>query len=99
MELETLCTEVLLADELRTAAEHDTDYNVRNPAIYHALALATQLGYPAGIRLDPTEPDWPVAYIDLPTGQVSWHLPAYPGTWDGHDTPTKLARCRAYGDV
>lgn len=45
-------------------------------------------------------------YIDLPTGQVSWHyhdshaslfedLPAYSGTWDGHSTEEKYARLAA----
>ena len=49
--------------------------------------------------------DWRTAcFIDLPTGQVSWHiaqadlplfghLPRGAGrVWDGHDTPTKYAR-------
>lgn len=45
-------------------------------------------------------------YIDLPTGQVSWHfhdrdaeifahLPQYEGEWDGHDTPEKYRRVAA----
>lgn len=45
-------------------------------------------------------------YIDLPTGQVSWHfhdshaylfagLPPYRGAWDGHDTPEKYNRLAA----
>ena len=45
-------------------------------------------------------------YIDLPTGQVSWHihdremvqfshLPSYEGEWDGHDTPEKYRRLAA----
>jgi hypothetical protein len=42
-------------------------------------------------------------YIDLPTGQASWHfhdddaelfagLPPYIGEWDGHSTPEKYER-------
>jgi hypothetical protein len=45
-------------------------------------------------------------YIDLPTGQVSWHfhdddahlfdtLPPYAGAWDGHDTAEKYRRLNA----
>lgn len=80
------------------AEQVDTDerYKVRNGLIYHAMAVATEYGYRCGIGLDPAEPQWPVAYIDLPTGQISWHLPAYPGTWDGHDHETKSERIRTY---
>ncbi len=49
------------------------------------------------------EDDWRwIVYIDLPAGQVSWHihdserewfnLPDYPGVWDGHTTEEKYAR-------
>lgn len=72
------------------------DYQRRNEAIYQALAEAATLGYPHGIRLDPDQPDWPVAYIDLPTGQVSWRLPAYPGAWDGHNRDMQHARIQAF---
>lgn len=88
--------EELLAEVLQAIVEHDTDYPTRNQLIYQALHLAVELGYPAGFRLDPNEPDWPVAMIQLPVGQVSWHLPAFPNPWDGHDTPTKLGRCLEY---
>jgi hypothetical protein len=52
-------------------------------------------------------PEWHgCVYIDLPTGQVSWHyhdreaylfenLPPYEGEWDGHDTPEKYRRVEA----
>lgn len=48
--------------------------------------------------------DWMwIVYIDLPTGQVSWHiqdregllfnhLPVLPNKWDGHDTKEKYRR-------
>ena len=46
-------------------------------------------------------------YIDLPTGQASWHyhdsqahlfahLPPYAGTWDGHTTEQKYERIAGY---
>ena len=54
------------------------------------------------------EPEWPILYIDLPTGQVSWHIPKkemigdwpiYQGQWDGHDLGTKRNRLKAYMEV
>lgn len=70
-----------------------------------ALARAAQaLGCRIGIGTDPSAPQWPVLYVDLPTGQVSWHLsaadrqalaedlPEYPGDWDGHTTEKKYER-------
>jgi hypothetical protein len=63
-----------------------------------ALAVAVLEGWRGGIKLDPQEPDWPVVYIELPTGQVSWHVPAYAGEWDRHDTEEKYRRCRAFAE-
>ena len=52
--------------------------------------------------------DWHgCVYIDLPTGQASWHyhdsqgwlfehLPMYQGTWDGHTTKEKYDRIAAF---
>ena len=47
--------------------------------------------------------DWPLIYLKLPTGQVSWHIapddmdlfrhvPHGTARWDGHDTADKYAR-------
>lgn len=76
--------------------EQRKDYDGRNTFVYHALSAAASLGYSCGVRLDPSEPEWPVAYIELPTGQVSWHLPQHEREWDGHDTPEKYRRCREF---
>jgi hypothetical protein len=59
-------------------------YTARALAIYEALAACTVLGIPAGIRIDRLDPDWPVAFLEIPSGQVSWHLKAHPVPWDGH---------------
>lgn len=72
------------------------NYEWRNKAVYHALALATSLGMPGGIRIDEDEPEWPVVYIELPTGQVSWHVPEHFTAWDGHDGHEKYQRMRAF---
>ena len=85
----------LLLDQILRYDEKD--YDKRNNAVYAAVAEARAAGYPAGFRIDPAEPDWPVAYIELPlAGQVSWHLPAHGVAYDGHTTPQKNARVRRY---
>lgn len=75
---------------------NDQNYEVRYKLVFEAIATALMYGFKAGIRIDPKEPEWPVAFIDLPTGQVSWHLPQYDGEWDGHGTEEKYRRCAQY---
>lgn len=82
---------------LTRIAEHDQDYAPRNALVLEAVALAHKLGIEAGFRLDPAEPAWPVAMIELPMrdgapGQISWHLPQHPIDWDGHNSEEKYAR-------
>lgn len=91
----------ILARILQEIEKHDTDYAYRNPLIYEALKFAGHLKFAHGIRTDPAEPEWMVAFIDLPVGkgqtsQVSWHLPQYPGSWDGHSAEEKYQRTHAY---
>ncbi len=83
----------------------DDAYLDRNLAVMALAKLAKQKGYPVGIMLDPCEPDWPVIMIDLPTGQVGWHVPEsellgiwpkYPGKWDGHTLEQKRQRIREF---
>ena len=90
--------------------EIDAVYLERNQVVAGLAALAVKLGYPAGIAQTSIE-GWDEAwngcvYIDLPTGQISWHyhesqsnlfdfLPKYVGSWDGHDTPEKYRRVLA----
>jgi len=81
------------------ADRETTDYDQRNAEVYHALAVAGSCGFRHGIRTDPMEPGWMVAYIDLPQGQVSWHLPGYKGTYDRHTTAEKYNRIEAYDDT
>jgi hypothetical protein len=42
-------------------------------AVQAAAVMAVKLGYRVGVKDDP---EWPILYIDLPTGQVFWHLPS-----------------------
>ena len=82
----------------------DEAYFDRNQAVQLLARTAWLLGWPMGVRRDPDEPDWPVLMIDLPSGQVSWHIkadeligmwPAYPGEWDGHSLDEKRRRLEA----
>jgi len=80
-------------DELRA-------YDVRNKAIYAAMGLAATIGLKTGINYDPQEmADWPVVFIELPTGQVSWHVPAHEVPWDGHTIEEKYERAHKYIDT
>lgn len=83
-----------LADILRT--DEAKDYAARNILIYEALPIALHAGLKAGIRIDLNEPDWPVIYIELPTGQITYHVEPHPISWDGHTTPEKIARVRSF---
>ena len=82
-------------------------YYDRNLAVMALARLAQQQGYTVGIALDLAEtPEWQtVIMIDLPTGQVGWHIreselqddwPAYPGKWDGHSDELKWDRIKAF---
>lgn len=88
----------------------DAVYSERNRLV---AALAHLFGNAAWRGLDPESPDFTVVYIDLPTGQVSWHIPdaemtAFPPLplraptgWDGHGTDEKYRRLAALrrGDI
>lgn len=53
----------------------DDAYYDRNQAVQAMAKMAQQLGMKVGLRQDIDEPGWPVLMIDLPTGQVGYHLP------------------------
>ncbi|MBN2622901.1 MAG: hypothetical protein JXA83_06025 [Acidimicrobiales bacterium] len=74
-------------------------YARRNTLIWQSLALALESGIPAGVGYDLSDPRPVVVYLELPgAGQVSWHLPAHPQQWDGHDTGAKYARVSRFVD-
>ncbi len=87
-------------------------YAERNRVVALLARMALALEWRAGGSLHPSadttwEPDWrTIVFIELPTGQVSWHfhdserwmligLPRYEGAWDGHSTAQKYERCAA----
>ncbi|HEB50753.1 MAG TPA: hypothetical protein ENI89_09105 [Desulfobulbus sp.] len=80
-------------------------YFDRNQAVLVMARLALALGFKVGLLEDPDEPDWPVLMIDLPTGQVGYHVPRgevlgewpeYDGTWDGHSLSEKRRRIKDF---
>jgi hypothetical protein len=95
-----------------TAAK-DQAYSERNQCVALIAKLAAAQGYAVGLgKHDPKDYNWEddwrnIVYIDLPTGQISWHihdseleffdgLPAYKQAWDGHSTDEKHRRMQAY---
>jgi hypothetical protein len=93
--------------ELETAElrqQKDAVYTERDHLVALLASMAMRYGIRAGLRIDPkAEPEWQnVVFLDLPTGQVSWHvhqremgwfpLPGYPNDWDGHDNADKYQR-------
>lgn len=101
-----------LLDEIRRLKRStDWAYTERNKLVVLLANLAIERGYPAGLYWDKTqEPEWNnVVIIDLPTGQISFHvglrdgtssqletLPKYTGEWDGHTTDAKWERVREW---
>jgi hypothetical protein len=95
----------LKVENAAVTAAKDGAYLERNQVVA-ALAKC----FPSGVARTAIEgwsEDWHgCVYIDLPTGQVSWHfhdsqaylfadLPPYNKPWDGHDTPEKYRRVAA----
>ena len=86
----------------RTESVPDEAYYDRNQAAQAMGVMALQLGFSVGIKDDP---EWPILYIDLPQGQVSWHIPKkelkfdfppYSKDWDKTGTNTKRVRMQEY---
>ena len=97
-----LCSCTKYRKQTKNESTPDEAYLDRNLVVQVLARLSHKLGYKVGIKDDSK---WPILYIDLPTGQVSWHIPKkeligdwpiYEGKWDGHDLGTKRNRLKAY---
>jgi hypothetical protein len=93
----------------RLEAERDAAYRGRALAAVALAHAALALGLRAGVRIDPDQtPEWRhVLMVELPAGQVSWHiaeadvpllvgLPDYQ-EWDGHTPAQRDERLAAPG--
>jgi len=102
------------AEDLSAAQSFtDSAYAERNKLVHAMTSFAAMFGWPCGLAKHVPEDgeEWGaewlnLIFIDLPTGQVSWHihareiplfshLPLYEGSWDGHTTDEKYARLAA----
>lgn len=86
----------------------DQAYQERDMLIACLASLCKEQGYVVGLGRHPESEEWEddwrtIVYIDLPAGQVSWHihdserplfwfLGKYLGKWDGHSTTEKYKR-------
>jgi hypothetical protein len=84
----------------------DTAYAERDKCLVLMALLAQRIGLKVGMGIDPKAdgPEWAsVLFVDLPAGQVSWHIHfgethwfyfvgAYDGKWDEHTTDEKYRR-------
>jgi hypothetical protein len=101
--------DALKAECERLRTRKDDAYLERNKCVVLIVKMALALGLKAGVaQHDPNDKEWEddwrtVVYIDLPSGQISWHfhdsqknllgrLPLYEGLWDGHSTELKYER-------
>ncbi len=96
--------------ELDTRLDHrpeaggGPDWERRNELVMRVARAATLLGWPVGAGYDPDMPEYPdVIIVDLPTGQVSWHvpdvprrMPDHPSGWDGHTRSDRAERVTAW---
>ncbi|XCN71688.1 MAG: hypothetical protein Q3M24_15410 [Candidatus Electrothrix aestuarii] len=87
--------------QINQSSTLDDAYFDRNQAVQALAKLARQRGMKVGLHRDPDAPGWPVLMIDLPTGQVGYHLPEkevvgewpeYEKGWDGHSLAEKRER-------
>lgn len=93
--LKFLLNLIAKSDPSRDENLPESQYLTRNRFVVRAVSEAQRIGLSAGFSVDPN-PDIPefniVAWIELPTGYVGWHLPALPDRWDGSSTEEKYNR-------
>lgn len=87
-------------------AEREQLYYKRNTLVKKAVYLARESGYKAGYVLHTPfediisgiwEPEWSiVALIELPTGQITWHMDSRGLQYDGHSDSQKWERVSVF---
>lgn len=93
----------LLREDPSTAALDPDDpevtaaYRRRDVLVWRALAAASAAGVPCGVGTDTDDPARPlVVYVELDSGQVSWHMPTHGHPWDGHTRADRDVRIRQW---
>ena len=89
-------TKASLQSLLNEIEANDTNYSLRYSLVLKALCVANALEIKTGFRWDPNENGWTVITIELPTGEVSWHMPNQSKEFEGYDNKVKYERCHAY---
>lgn len=84
----------MLAGVLRS--QESGDYGARNQLVYSALACAAMDGCECGIRFNEDDHEWPIIYIVLPSGEVSWTVQQFAPKADGHTKEENSARIRKF---
>lgn len=84
-------------------------YTERNAVVVAFARLAASTGIKVAAYPAEDAPGFHVVYIDLPTGQVSWHIPDDESEllsilntdiqWDGHGTPEKYHRLHHFAEL
>lgn len=84
-------------------------YDIRNDLIYEAVYEARRLGLEAGFSVHTPvkeifEKGWNhrfgvVAYIELPTSQISYHIESPDIQYDGHDRKEKHKRIKKFSKM
>ena len=94
---------------MKDEMEIDDIYSERDKILVLLARWALEQGYPVGVGIDAEQPEiWKyILFIELPTGQISWHLlepelewfsflPDYTEPWDGHTRSEKYERVLKY---
>lgn len=113
LSIERKADDAIAGVRLLVASVHDIErnknnaYAERNKCLVLIALMAQRLGINVGIGRhigEEWEDDWRnILFIDLPSGQVSWHIHdsetymfyfvgPYSGVWDGHDAEEKYRR-------
>jgi hypothetical protein len=85
----------------------DDAYLDRNLLAVALVRMAYERGFEVG--RGPEVDGYVALYVQLPAGQVSWHVPVHmvppdfhdilpPANWDGHDLEEKRRRIREYAE-
>lgn len=88
--------EFMLAETCVEIFENYTKYDYREKLVLKALSLAKDLGITSGFRHDDEQVHYPVVVIQLPFGEVSFHMPPVSIPFDGSKQEDQKLRADKY---